>query len=297
MIAMVVQQGLPLLLGQFAVLQAEAAFLLVDPLLPPARVDYLLSDSCAVLILLAENDAPLESTLPVLHIGVMPQAGGDSVARVVDSSVERLLAVSDRLAYVCYTSGSTGRPKGVAVNAGALRHYCNANAEAHGIGARSRVLLTSAVSFDPCIGEAWTALLAGATLCLPTRAMVREALGQALRDTSATHVCSTPALWATIEAGPTALSALECITLGGERMTPGLIARWASHGGGQARLLNIYGVTECCVYQSSHPIRSSRDEAADGMEASLIGVALPGNTLHLLDEDLHEVDDVSEGPS
>ena len=39
---------------------------------------------------------------------------------------------------------------------------------------RSSVVAVEQVSFDPCIGEAWTAILVGATLCLPSRSRVRS---------------------------------------------------------------------------------------------------------------------------
>ena len=195
---------------------------------------------------------------------------------------------SRRLAYVCYTSGSTGRPKGVAVERCALLAYAEANAIAHGIGPRSRVLLTSAVSFDPCIGEAWTALVAGATLCLPTRAMVKEQLGETVAATRATHICSTPALWRLVTHTPSSLPDLECVALGGERMTAGIIEQWAS----ALRLVNIYGVTECTVYQSSHTVvaTSSASSTKDlELQGSLLGAALPGCHLVLLDAELKPI--------
>ena len=46
-----------------------------------------------------------------------------------------------------------------AARAGLRAYAALANARVHGIGPSSRVLLCAAASFDPCIGEAWTALL------------------------------------------------------------------------------------------------------------------------------------------
>ena len=333
-IGVLVEEGLLLILCQLAVLSAQHAFLLVDPMLPLERRRYMLADSGAVLLMRAVTAAAslpeeeAEALLPILDVSLPSSFGSASPVAPRD-----LISMSGRLAYVCYTSGSTGRPKGVAVAHGALQAYCDANAGVHGISARSRVLLTSAVSFDPCIGEAWTALLAQATLCLPSRAMVRENLGALVNDTRATHVCSTPALWSTIVQGAASFAALECVALGGERMSTTTIERWASGrtsaeercdacAGGSSvwtagsrsgdmassvssrcelrlRLHNIYGVTECTVYQSSHRILCAPPaDVAAGVaaeDAALLGVALPGCSLTLLDEQLHVMHPPSPG--
>jgi non-ribosomal peptide synthetase component F len=179
-----------LLLCQLIVMRAESAFLLIDPSLPRERMQYLLSDSKAVL-LLHDSSTAAPAELPVPAMEVFEHAVVDMYDGAEDGcTIDELLPSThaSRLMYVCYTSGSTGRPKGCAVNHCALRAYAHANATAHAIDASSRVLLASAVSFDPCIGEAWTALVACATLCLPPRASVKASLGSLLAATATSHV-------------------------------------------------------------------------------------------------------------
>ena len=328
-IAIVADIGVPLLACQLAVLRTRCVFLQIDPSLPPSRCEYMLSDAQAALMLLAAPEAAalaaLQSVTCSLLVELELSRPGEVGKEGVPMDAASLLPESSacRLAYVCYTSGSTGRPKGVAVSQAALLAYALANAAAHGMGAQSRVLLTSAVSFDPSIGEAWTALVVGATLCLPSRQMVRESLGSAVAIAAATHVCSTPALWATVSEGPSELTSLQCVALGGERMGDALIARWAERSGAlpiakgspaarpTCRLHNIYGVTECTVYQSTHRMvcmqrggggsegsgmaggrvdaSISACEVDDSWQAALLGEALPGCTMHLLDAEMREI--------
>ena len=317
-VAIMAEQGAELILCQLIAQRAGCAFLLVDPSLPQDRVRYLLSDSGAtVMLLVAPHEPALPKSLPIIHV----QWRASSAVLLTSPSgcadaARALLAPSARgtLMYVCYTSGSTGRPKGVAVSQGSLLAYAEANAVAHAIGPSSRVLLTSAVSFDPCIGEAWTALLAGATLCLPSRTSVRESLGDLLASSAATHVCSTPALWTTVGGSPAAFPHLEVVTLGGERMSAALIAQWASeldeaHGPPtlrRRRLCNIYGVTECTVYQSSYEVTAPRRTSAvtsaatativaDDGQGALLGAPLPGCSLLLLDEALRVIEPPAMG--
>ena len=73
------------------------------------------------------------------------------------------------LSHLVYTSGSSGTPKGVACPAAALHSYCLAKVAAQRIDASSRVLLASAHTWDPCVGDVWSTLSAGGTLCLVSR--------------------------------------------------------------------------------------------------------------------------------
>ncbi|KAL1520506.1 hypothetical protein AB1Y20_022085 [Prymnesium parvum] len=283
-VSLLFDAGAELVLGMAAAVRAGRPFLLLDPSLPAERLRFQMSDTRSATLLAPRGAGcpPWASQLRALVDGegyaeVELKALCDDRSALPDASesLEANALCSEEIAYICYTSGSTGRPKGVAVGADALLSYALANATAHAIGPASRVLLASAVSFDPAIGEAWTALCARATLCLPSRAMVKEQLGATLRTVGATHVCTTPALWGTVELPAAALPALRCVTLGGEAMAPHLLRRW----GGAVALHNVYGVTECTVYQSSHRVAP----AGGAEEASLLGAPLEGCALCLLD--------------
>ena len=78
--------------------------------------------------------------------------------------------------HAIYTSGSTGKPKAVLVQHASLVSYCLAKASAHKIDAHSRVLLASAFVFDPNLGDVFSTLIAGATLCVVEHEVVRFAL-------------------------------------------------------------------------------------------------------------------------
>ena len=306
-------EGLELLLAQLAALYAGAAFVLLEPCLPTARLEYMAMDAAVALVLArpvdpAENaeraeradagavrshDTPAAgSALGVISLDV--DAGELLRAAEAEMAVGqvRAEAPSDSLlAYVCYTSGTSGRPKGVLVESRSLLWYARANAATHGVDEGSRVLLASAASFDPAIGEAWTALLAGATLWLPARARVVGDLPGEIRASRATHVCTTPALWASVpaglarpqqqrEGGP--LASLACVALGGEAPPPSLVSTWAA----AVPLYNVYGVTECVGYQASRRLvaRSQQPQQQQlERECALLGDPMDGIAFALVD--------------
>ena len=111
------------------------------------------------------------------------------------------------------------------------------------------MLICSAPTFDPSLGDTFSVLLAGGVACLCSRRAVTEALGLCLRATRASHAWLTPSLLSLCELGPADLPCLRVLGVGGEAMAPHVIAKWAT---GSLRLVNAYGVTEAAVYQTSH---------------------------------------------
>ena len=75
--------------------------------------------------------------------------------------------------HVVFTSGSTGKPKGVVCSHRAMLCYARAKTRAHAIGADSRVLFASALTWDPSLGDIFPTLAVGATLCLAPIAWAR----------------------------------------------------------------------------------------------------------------------------
>ena len=188
-VAVLAGQGRVLVVSMLAVLASGHAFLLLEASLPASRLDYMMQDAAVAFVLHPSGSAlpPIAAALPSLAVDVeaLLEAKGPLGAAPPP-------AADESIAYICYTSGSTGRPKGVLVSRGALAAYAASNADEHAIDERSRVLLASSVLFDPSIGEAITALFAGATLCLPARADTLNDLGGVLSRSAATHVRGTP---------------------------------------------------------------------------------------------------------
>ena len=174
-----------------------------------------------------------------------------------------------RVSHVYFTSGSTGAPKPCVCTLDNLAAYCFAKNALQGVGPGSVVLLASPLTFDPFLGDAVATLAApGAALAVPPRSRVFSALGACLRSSGATHVQTTPALWVTLAAtgmGPAELPALRVVALGGETIPPAMAAEWGASSSAPAtaaegvRLLNVYGVTECCVYQACRAVAGAAD--------------------------------------
>jgi natural product biosynthesis luciferase-like monooxygenase protein len=112
LVGVFVERSIDLVVAIYGVLKAGGAYVPMDPSYPQGRIEYMIEDSKASVIITQEH---LEESLPDSDAAVIcidrdwPAIAGLPSAKVCAE------ATSSNLAYVIYTSGSTGKPKGVMV--------------------------------------------------------------------------------------------------------------------------------------------------------------------------------------
>ncbi|MCL4850894.1 MAG: AMP-binding protein, partial [Bryobacteraceae bacterium] len=121
-----------------AVWKAGAAYVPLDPALPPERLSFMVKDAGLDVLLTQEE---LRAALP------------PDVSNLEDMATPR------DAAYVIYTSGSTGRPKGVVVEHRGLSNTAEATVRTLGLGPGDRVLQFAPWSFDASVYELMMTLL------------------------------------------------------------------------------------------------------------------------------------------
>ena len=168
-------------------------------------------------------------------------------------------AASGRDAAMFFTSGSTGTPKACATVARALASYARAKNAVFDVTDNSVVLVGSPPTFDPALGDAVATWLAGGTLAVAPPVDVYSDLCGCLRRSHATHLLTTPSLLGTCDPLD-APSSLRVVGVGGEPSSRRLVDAWAPR---LDMLLNVYGVTEACIYQAYARLRSATSAAID----------------------------------
>ncbi|SDK75262.1 amino acid adenylation domain-containing protein [Actinopolyspora mzabensis] len=161
LVAVATDKSAEQIVAALAVQLAGAAYLPLDPDLPTARQDHLLSHGEVSLVLTRaqgpDRDWPEGVTRFVVDLDepVEQQPAPQPAQQPTD------------LAYVLYTSGSTGEPKGVMqTHRATLNTLVDAN-ERMRVGPDDRVLGLSELSFDLSVWDVFGALGAGAALVLP----------------------------------------------------------------------------------------------------------------------------------
>ncbi|MEV1177007.1 amino acid adenylation domain-containing protein, partial [Nonomuraea sp. NPDC049784] len=270
-------RGLDMVVALLAVLKAGGAYLPLDPEYPAERLEFMLADSRApVLVGHRETAGALAGDGGVVWLD------DPATAAALDGAPSHAPAVAvqpGQLAYVIYTSGSTGRPKGVQVTHGGVVNLVAAQRLAFGVEPGDVVLQFAPFSFDAAVWEVFMALAVGATLDLATTRARSEpaALAALAAADGATVATVPPSLLGQLEPG--ALPGVTTLITAGERLSPELAGVW----GRGRRLYNAYGPTETTVCASM----ALCDEADAG--APPIGGPIANTRVYVLDRHLQPV--------
>src|SRR6185436_235362 len=246
LVGVCLERSLDLLVALLGVLKAGGAYVPLDPSYPQERLSYMLEDSGARVVVVAD---PPAAALPLsregLHVIRVGQAWkeGEGAGSLASG------AGPENLAYVIYTSGSTGRPKAALVPHRAIVHQIAWMQSAFGFGREDRILQKTASSFDVSVWELFAPLVAGGCVVLarPGEQQEPDRLAGTVRDRGITGLRGVPGLLEALLREPAFLEAgsLRWLGSGGEPMPPSLGARLLERF--DARVVNLYGPTECAV--------------------------------------------------
>lgn len=145
--------GIDMIQAILGVLYAGGVYLPIVNDCPKERMDYMLSDSEAVLLLTNTTIETNECRILSLEKTEKMEADNDY------SNV-----AFDELAYIIYTSGTTGKPKGVMVEHGGVSNLREYFRQVHQINERDRVMQFANYAFDATLSEFSMSIFNGATL-------------------------------------------------------------------------------------------------------------------------------------
>jgi len=274
-----------------ATLKAGAAFLILDPAYPPARLaEYLEIARPAAFLALAQAGAPaaeVEAALAALPLRLRLTLPPRSVAAATGFLADLpagdpgVPVGPDDVACITFTSGSTGRPKGVLGRHGPLSQFQPWWAERFALTAADRFAMLSALSHDPLQRDVLTPLWLGAELRIPDPERLGEPgwlAGWAARE-AVTVLHLTPAMLEILTTvatgvGPAPLPALRRAFVVGDLLKRSEVERLQALAPALLAV-NLYGSTET-QRSVAYSVVPRRGEGPAGREVLPLGRGIEG---------------------
>ena len=260
-----------MVVASIGVLKAGCAYQPLDPSYPAERLNFMMQDAGAKLLIADEELRPIVDeyqgkVLLTKDIDALPAATAPVKADITPSSLFIML----------YTSGSTGTPKGCQLEHGNLVCFCHWYHRYYGLKPEHKVAAYASYGFDACMMDMYSALTCGAAVYI-----IGEDIRLNLPDLNdyfdregITHSFMTTQVGCQFATNFDNHSLLH-LSVGGEKVLP-LTPPTAY------QLHNGYGPTECTIFTTTYPMKEFEQNAP-------IGKPLDNLRLYIVDKQLNRL--------
>lgn len=165
LVPIIVERSLEMIIGMLGIMKAGGAYVPIDPALPIDRMEYMIENTKANIIV---SNGICKSKLSSAQNIIALDKNWDIIEKESKKNPENPVS-SGQLAYIIYTSGSTGKPKGVMIEHSGLANVCQDHIKEFSMTEEDRYLQFMSPSFDGSILDIFSTLLSGASLILPNK--------------------------------------------------------------------------------------------------------------------------------
>lgn len=237
------EKGIEMIIGILAILKSGGAYVPIDSDYPKERIDFIVEDTKAKVILSTLNlksvvdryntldiiylDKPLKSLNTTIHVAHIPKPNS--------------------LAYVIYTSGSTGKPKGVKIEHKALTNFLFSIRDHLTFNENLKLLSLTTFTFDISILEFLSPLLVGGKLILVSNkdANDPEIITNIIEKENPNCIQATPSRWQMIMSYGWKGNGNSILLSGGETINTELKKQLTALS---SEVWNLYGPTETTIW-------------------------------------------------
>ena len=213
-----------------------ASFVPIPTNSPKERVKYLLENSQASLLI--HNGNSLDVNLPLIDVNTINYSDHQLIESTPQVGAQ---------CYTLYTSGSTGRPKGVPISQAALTSYLKSSKDYYLTEESYHMPLFTSVGFDLTMTSLFLPLYTGGSLSIyEEQEGIDLSIREVISNTQLNCFKCTPSHLNLIS-GLTISSGIKAVLVGGENFTQSKASDLYQQSGGNIRIFNEYGPTECTI--------------------------------------------------
>ena len=272
-VGVLLPRSFDLIVSIWGILKSGASYMLIDSSLPNERINYMLNQSNASLLITKKDfkKVDFKNTLNFDDVDLDNE---------IDKNIKIKISKEDNLA-VIFTSGSTGEPKGVLLKQQGLMNLLHTYQKLLNTNICKNFLCSSSVSFDMFLVETFIPLLSGKTIVLANEdeRKIPNYTSKLITDKNVEFILTTPSR-IDLLLNPDFASCLKnvkVIQLGGEVLTPILFNKLTKNT--KANIYNGYGPTEITACCSSKKVK-------DGNNIT-IGKSVTNTKIIVVDKDLN----------
>lgn len=272
-VGILLPRSVEMIAGLLGVLKAGGAYLPLDVGYPAERIDYMLRDSEARLLLVGggiQVPAGFAGDVVDLRDWVCRELSQTNEAETTVNDADPAQRCTDNpshineptdLMYLIYTSGSTGRPKGTMLEHRSVHNFIQGMCDTIPMDERMTIFSMTTISFDIFVLESFLPLSVGAKVVLATeweQLDHRQAVQRILQE-QVNMIQMTPSrlqLWIEDPEAWKALTGFTTILVGGEACPAALLGE--IHRITNARIFNMYGPTETTVWSTVQELTTAK---------------------------------------
>lgn len=268
-VAVLCKRSIEMYTAVFGIIRGGNAYLPIEPDYPLERIEFMLSDSGAVAVLVQEEYSDLIKNIPVINMTELLNSHNNEL-------ILHAKAEENDTAYVIYTSGSTGKPKGAKITHRSIVNRILWMDKKYPLD-NGVILQKTPYTFDVSVWELFWWAIKGAALAAsrPNEHFLPEKIIREVFSHKVTHIHFVPSVFelfvSYLEKNTKMqemLSTLEHIFLSGEALTPSLVNRFYELNISNTKLHNLYGPTECTVDVTYYDCKKGDDEIPIGKPIS-----------------------------